>query len=107
MTEDDPESLKQQMGDLSTEPPKEKPVSAKKKAKKVAKKTSATKSNGSAPKDENVVSLKDLAKSHGLKEAVARRKLRAAGLETEGRWRWEKGSAGLKKAEAALSAVEE
>jgi hypothetical protein len=111
MIESNPETLKQEMGDLSTEAPKEeKSVSAEKKTprKKTPAKKTASKSNG-AKKEAKTdgISLKDLAKEYKMKESAARRKLRAAGLKPDGRWVFEKGSSQLTKAKAALAATAE
>ena len=102
-SEADTADLKSSMADLKTE--EKAPVAAKKKpvrkvkAKTVTKAAPEKKGNGA-----DGVTLKQLCKEFKLEPRVARRKLRLAGLKPEGRWSWDKGSAALKKAEAALSA---
>lgn len=64
-----------------------------------AKKTAPKKA---ASKDENIVTLAELAGEAKLKGTVARAKLRAAGLKCEGRWQWKKGSGDLAKAQKVL-----
>lgn len=69
-----------------------------KKPKKVAKK--AEKSEKKTAGD--VIALADLAKKYKLSPARARQKLRAAEVERDGRWSWEKGSKALAKVEKVL-----
>lgn len=99
-TENDPDSLKKEMGDLDTTTPEESKVSSAKKKAKTPAKTAGKKKSAAA--DPNVVTLAELAKEVGLKPPVARRKLRAAGLEPEGRWKWDKDSGALTKARKVL-----
>jgi hypothetical protein len=106
LPETDPEALKEAMGELNTEPPKEKEVATAKKKTKTAEK-SAPKKKAAAAADPNVVSLKELAAEFKITTTAARRKLRAADLKADGRWKWEKDSSALKKARAALEADEE
>lgn len=98
--------LKKDMAELKTDAAptstEEKPTVPKKAAKKT--KSAAKKANGHA---ENQITLKDLAKDYKMHPRIARRRLRLAGLKPEGRWAFEKGSAALKKAEAALAAKAE
>lgn len=112
MTEENPEALKKEMGDLSTDTPSPKEgktMPAKKKAKKTAssepKSAKRKSSNGSAD-NANVVTLAELAKDYKIEPTVARQRLRAAGLKKAGRWAWEKGSKELKAAEKALETVD-
>jgi len=56
-------------------------------------------------KDPNSVSLKDLASKLKIEPRDARKKLRKAGVKTEGRWSWPAGSADLKKVESILSSA--
>lgn len=76
-------------------------IGGKKKTKKVVKKV-VKKAEKSEKKSENVVTLKELTKEAKLSGRAARLKLRAAKLEKDGRWEWEKGSSGLKEARKAL-----
>lgn len=73
-----------------------------KKAKKVAKKATKTTSAKKAESNEGKVTLAELATEAGITSAAARRKLRDAELNREGRWAWDEGSKGLKEARAAL-----
>lgn len=75
-------------------------ASAKKAAPK--KEPAKTAPKKAASKDENIVTLAELAGEAKLKRTVARAKLRAAGLKCEGRWQWGKGSGDLAKARKAL-----
>jgi hypothetical protein len=70
-------------------------MAAKKKVKKIVKK----KTNGSG---EDFVHLADLAKEADVSPQRIRQKLRAAEIERDGRWKWEKGSNALKKVRKAL-----
>lgn len=70
--------------------------------KKVAAKKTAPKKAAPKKSTEGLVSLADLAKEAKIKPNMARRKLRAAGIANEGRWKWEENSASLKKAREAL-----
>lgn len=82
-------------------PKPKKTKKVKKGGKKIEKK--ASKSNGAAKSDKNVVRLKDLAKQAKLTEAVCRKKLRDADVPRgEGRWTFELGSKALKSARKAL-----
>ena len=91
-------------GEEEAEEPAPKPKKTKKVkkgGKKIEKK--ASKSNGAAKADKNVVRLKDLAKQAKLTEAVCRKKLRDADVPRgEGRWTFELGSKALKSARKAL-----
>jgi hypothetical protein len=72
------------------------------KAKKVAKKV-AKKAEKSAKKDtDGLIKLADLASEAKITAASARRKLRDAELNREGRWAWEEGSKDLKEARKVL-----
>lgn len=75
-------------------------IGGKKKVKKVVKKKAEKAAKAAKP--ENVVTLKELTKEAKLSGRAARLKLRAAKLEKDGRWEWEKGSPGLKEARKAL-----
>ena len=109
-TKTDPENLQQDMGELSTDSPKEKSMAEKKTprkkksaaADKPAKRTKAARTNGAT--DENVITLAELCKDYKIEPSAARRKLRAAELEPDGRWKWAKGSSALKAAEKVLAA---
>ncbi len=91
----------------------------KKMAKKVDKKAEKEESNGKADakakkngkaakadKDEDsndgMITLADLAGEAKISGAAARRKIRAAELERDGRWAWKDGSKSLKTARKAL-----
>lgn len=87
-----------EMADQETAASEEK--SKKKKVKKVAKK--AAKASKPAKKDANSVTLADLAKEAKITPQRARQKLRAAEVERDGRWSWEKGSKALASARKAL-----
>lgn len=82
-------------GNGSKKAPAKKAAAKKAPAKKTAPKKAAS-------KDENIVTLAELAGEAKLKGTVARAKLRAAGLKCEGRWQWKKGSGDLAKAQKAL-----
>lgn len=82
-------------GNGSKKAPAKKAAAKKAPAKKAASKKAAS-------KDENIVTLAELAGEAKLKGTVARAKLRAAGLKCEGRWQWKKGSGDLTKARKAL-----
>lgn len=63
-----------------------------------------------APKkeiDPNAVPLADICKELGLTGPVARRKLRAAKANKDGRWVWQKGSKELEEVKKILSAKPE
>lgn len=82
---------------------KKKVKKVKKAAKKGGKASKKTKEKKSDASDKNRVRLKDLAKQAKITEAVARKKLRDAGVPRgEGRWSWELGSKALKQARKAL-----
>jgi|SRR5690606_915268 len=82
-------------GNGSKKAPAKKAAAKKAPAKKTAPKKAAS-------KDEDIVTLAELAGEAKLKGTVARAKLRAAGLKCEGRWQWKKGSGDLAKAQKAL-----
>lgn len=69
--------------------------------KKAAPKTQPKKA---AKTDDNVVSLKALAEELGISPAAARRKLRSAEIERDGRWAWKDGSRDLTKVRKVLEA---
>lgn len=70
---------------------------AKKGAKKVAKKASKPEAT-----EDGKIKLTELASEAGITTASARRKLRDADLNREGRWSWEDGSRDYKAARKAL-----
>lgn len=75
----------------------------KKAAKKVVKaKKAAANGNGHAAAKEGHVTLAQLASEAKITTAGARRKLRGAELERDGRWSWAEGSRALQQARKAL-----
>lgn len=85
--------------------PKKRPAKKKVAAAPKAKAAKATKA-AKAPKDDNVVTLAQLASKLKIEPRLARIKLRKAeGVErSEGRWEWKKDSGALAKVEKLLSA---
>ena len=57
--------------------------------------------------DPNAVPLAEICKELGIAGPVARRKLRAAKVNKDGRWIWQKGSKELEQIKAILSAKPE
>lgn len=101
--ETDLEKVKADLAEPPPEPGSRKGV--KKVVKKVVKKGKEAKpaksSNGAEP-EEGQITLATLAAEAEITPAGARRKLRAAELERDGRWSWAEGSKGLAAARKAL-----
>ena len=89
------DELKEEMTELQTEPKVETKPTKSTAKKKAVKKAETKKADGG-------ISPKTLAKEAKIEPRVARRKLRKAKLEPDGRWSWEAGSAALKAARKAL-----
>jgi hypothetical protein len=103
------DSRLQRVKKVLARPPNEKElkVMASKKGAAPAAKANAAEAPAKAKKaavDENMITLADLCKELKIQGQAARRKLRAAKLQKDGRWVFEIGSAELKKVREILTA---